>query len=116
MLDNFICKWFWKWLKKKYGSKPKFLTFLHQNYLNMDKKTSSKNLLPKDQDYKNILADLKSIITKSQYHAYKAVDNIRVQTYWQLGERIVREELKHKDRADYGKYLIDNLSIIVYTN
>jgi hypothetical protein len=77
----------------------------------MDKKTSSKNLLAKDRDYKNLLADLNSIITKSQYHAYKAVDNIRVQTYWQLGERIVREELKQKDRADYGKYLIDNLAL-----
>jgi hypothetical protein len=30
---------------------------------------------------------------------------------WQLGERIVREELKHKNRADYGKYLIDSLAI-----
>lgn len=35
-LDNSIRKWFWKWLKKKYGSKPKLLTFLHQNYLNID--------------------------------------------------------------------------------
>jgi predicted nuclease of restriction endonuclease-like (RecB) superfamily len=30
---------------------------------------------------------------------------------WQLGERIVRDELRHKDRADYGKYLIGNLSV-----
>ena len=35
-LDNSIRKWFWKWLKKKYGSKPKLLTFLHQNYLNIN--------------------------------------------------------------------------------
>lgn len=35
-LDNSIRKWFWKWLKKKYGSKPKLLTFLHQNFLNID--------------------------------------------------------------------------------
>jgi len=39
------------------------------------------------------------------------VDNIRVQTYWQLGERIVREELKQKNRADYGLYLINNLAL-----
>ncbi|RJQ50384.1 MAG: DUF1016 family protein, partial [Nitrospiraceae bacterium] len=37
--------------------------------------------------------------------------NIRVQTYWQLGERIVREELNNQDRADYGKYLVDNLAV-----
>ncbi|MDY0279021.1 MAG: hypothetical protein RBR35_00500 [Salinivirgaceae bacterium] len=47
------------------------------------------------------------ITTKGQYAAYKTVDNIKVQTYWQLGERIAREELAHKERADYGKYLVD---------
>ena len=64
-----------------------------------------------DKDYQNLLDELKSIIAKGQYQAYKAVDNIKVQTYWQLGERIVREELKHKKRADYGLYLINNLAL-----
>ena len=76
----------------------------------MTKKSPTKNLVVRDKDYQNLLTELKSIIAKSQYDAYKAVDNIRVQTYWQLGERIVREELKRKDRADYGKYLIENLT------
>jgi hypothetical protein len=76
----------------------------------MPKKTSSKDLLARDKDYQSLLAELKSIIAKGQYQAYKAVDNIRVQTYWQLGERIDREELKSQDRADYGKYLIENLT------
>ena len=35
-IDNSIYRWFWKWLKKKYGSKPKLLTFLHKNFLNFD--------------------------------------------------------------------------------
>jgi hypothetical protein len=35
-LDNSIRKWFWKWLKKKYGSKPKLLIFLHENFLNVN--------------------------------------------------------------------------------
>jgi predicted nuclease of restriction endonuclease-like (RecB) superfamily len=77
----------------------------------MPKKTKSKNLILRDKDYENLLAELKSIIAKSQYQAYKAVDNIRVETYWQLGERLVREELKQQDRADYGKYLIENLAV-----
>ena len=64
-----------------------------------------------DSRYQNLLDELKSIIAKGQYQAYKSVDNIKVQIYWQLGERIVREELKQKDRADYGKYLIDSLAI-----
>jgi len=68
------------------------------------------------KDYKNLLQELQSILSKGQIKAYKAVDNIKVQTHWQLGERIVREELKHKDRADYGKYLIDNLTIDLNTS
>jgi len=60
-------------------------------------------------NYKEILQDLQSLLTRAKYHAYKAVDNIRVQTYWQVGERIVREELQHQDKAEYGQYLIKKL-------
>jgi len=67
--------------------------------------------ISKNKDYEALLVDVKSLIDKGKYKAYKAVDNIRVQTYWQLGERIVREELKHDDRADYGKALITNLAL-----
>lgn len=67
--------------------------------------------LSSEQNYKELLHELQSILDRGQYTAYKAVDNIRVQTYWQLGERIVREELNNKDRADYGKYLVDNLAV-----
>ncbi|MBF0474718.1 MAG: DUF1016 family protein [Deltaproteobacteria bacterium] len=72
---------------------------------------TDKNLTIKDNDYQNLVKDLKSLIDKGLNKAYKAVDNIKVQTYWQIGERIVREELKHKDRAEYGKHLIDNLTV-----
>ncbi len=61
-------------------------------------------------NYPELLQDLKSLLTKAQYQAYKAVDNLRVQTYWQVGERIVREELQHKDKADYGQKLITSLA------
>jgi len=64
-----------------------------------------------DKDYQNLLDELKSIIAQGQYQAYKAVDNIKVRIYWQLGERIVREELKHKSRAEYGQYLVESLTV-----
>ena len=77
---------------------------IHQN---MPKKTKqiipAKKALGTDKDYQNLLDELKSIIAQGQYQAYKAVDNIKVQTYWQLGERIIREELKHKNRAECGQ-------------
>lgn len=70
----------------------------------------NKNILDK-QNYQNLLTDVQSLINKGKYKAYKAFDNILVQTNWQIGERIVREELENKDRADYGKYLIRNLAL-----
>lgn len=63
------------------------------------------------EGYAFLLVDIKSLLEKAKLQAYKAVDNIRVQTYWQVGERMAREEFKHKDRADYGKKLINKLSI-----
>ncbi len=64
-----------------------------------------------DKGYGILLQELRSILSKGQSAAYKAVDNIKVQTYWQIGERIVREELNHKERAEYGKYLADKLTV-----
>ena len=62
------------------------------------------------ENYDGILSDIKSILEKAKYRAYKAIDNIRVQAYWQIGERIVREELHHKERAYYGERLVENLA------
>lgn len=65
--------------------------------------------------YSALLRDIRSLIEQAKGRAYQAVDNIRVQTYWQIGERIVRAELEHQDRAFYGqeviKKLADDLSI-----
>lgn len=74
----------------------------------MDKVNNKKEMINL-KDYQNLLQDLKGIIANKQYQAYKAVDNLKVQAYWQIGERIVREEMKGKDRAEYGKYLIGKL-------
>ena len=60
--------------------------------------------------YSILLGDVRSILDSGLSKAYKAVDNIRVQTYWQIGERIVREELQHKERAGYGERIIEKLA------
>jgi len=72
-------------------------------------KNDKKIINPKD--YQNLLQDLKGIIADKRYQAYKAFDNLKVQAYWQIGERIVREEMRNKDRADYEKNLINRLAI-----
>ena len=62
------------------------------------------------EGYTEILQDIKSLLEKAKYRAYKAVDNLRVQTYWQIGERIVRGELQHRERADYCARVIGRLA------
>lgn len=61
------------------------------------------------EGYKSLKEDISYLLEKAKYQAYKAVDNIRVQTYWQIGERITREELQQK-RADYGEKVVPLLA------
>ncbi len=68
------------------------------------------NIIKSDESYRGLLNELQSILEKGQNRAYKAVDNIKVQTYWQIGERIVREEIRNKERAEYGKQLVNSIS------
>ncbi|MDX9804775.1 MAG: PDDEXK nuclease domain-containing protein [bacterium] len=75
--------------------------------------TTKDDLLENVKDhegYRNLLNELKSILSKGQARAYKAVDNIKVQTYWQIGERIVRDEIENKERAEYGKQIVAQIS------
>lgn len=60
--------------------------------------------------YLQLLKDVQSILKNGLYKSYQAVDNLKVQTYWQIGERIVREELTKEERANYGEKLIENLA------
>lgn len=76
----------------------------------MEKPTDSSIAISSKENYRNLLNELKSILSKGQAKAYKAVDNIKVQTYWQIGERIVRDEIEKKERADYGRFLIKSIS------
>ena len=71
--------------------------------------------MPRDQavmpdDYDALLGEVRGLLRTARDRAYQAVDNIKVQAYWQVGERIVRAELEHKERADYGARVVDQLA------
>ncbi len=55
--------------------------------------------------------DIQNLINNSQNSAIKAVNIERVSLYWNIGKRIFEEIQQGKDRADYGKQIIKNLSI-----
>jgi hypothetical protein len=67
---------------------------------------SSKNIQLRNE----FVSDVRHIITSAKELAIRSVDFERVKMYWKLGERIFVEEQQGKDRAEYGSYLIRNLS------
>ena len=59
----------------------------------------------------NILfTDVCSIIEHGREQAYNAVSQQMLETYWNIGRRIVEEEQHGKERAGYGERIIDGLS------
>jgi predicted nuclease of restriction endonuclease-like (RecB) superfamily len=58
----------------------------------------------------NFVEEIKIIIGQARAKAVRSVEFHRVEMYWKLGERIFEEEQQGRDRADYGSYLIRNLS------
>lgn len=59
---------------------------------------------------KDFISDIKQIISSARTSAIRSVDFERVRMYWRLGERIFVEEQEGKERAEYGSFLIHNLS------
>jgi len=54
---------------------------------------------------KNIINEIKSIISQARNDAARSIDYERTLMYWQIGKRIFEEEQQGKDRAKYGEYL-----------
>ncbi|KAE9535419.1 PDDEXK nuclease domain-containing protein [Ursidibacter arcticus] len=57
------------------------------------------------------IGEIKHILTMARQQAYSAINSAMVEAYWRIGERIVQEEQFGKERADYGKEIIKQLSI-----
>ena len=58
----------------------------------------------------NYIEDIRTILKRAREYTYRTINNIMVQAYWLIGERIVRQEQNGKERADYGKQIITTLS------
>lgn len=54
--------------------------------------------------------DIELILQQGRSQAHRAVNSAMVQTYWQLGKRIVEEEQSGEARAEYGTALMSRLS------
>lgn len=58
----------------------------------------------------HLYSDVCNIIDRGRQQAYSAVSQTMIETYWQIGKRIVEEEQQGKARAEYGEKIIENLS------
>ena len=58
----------------------------------------------------NYINEIKKILKNARQKAYTAVNSAMVEAYWEIGRRIVEEEQNGKERAEYGKEILQNLS------
>ena len=59
----------------------------------------------------NYLIEIKTILSQARQKAYSAINSAMVEAYWNIGKRIVDEEQNGADRAEYGKQIIETISI-----
>ena len=57
-----------------------------------------------------LYSDLKNIIEQSRKYVITKVNTIMLQTYWDIGKRIVEEEQKGNLKAEYGSGLLKEIS------
>ncbi len=57
------------------------------------------------------LKEIKKIIYSARSRAFAAVNQEMLKAYFEIGRRIVEEEQKGEKRADYGKKLLESLSL-----
>lgn len=60
--------------------------------------------------YQSVITEIKSIISSGQEAAYSASSKAMLLTYWNIGKRIVEQELGGNNRAEYGRGLISALA------
>ena len=58
----------------------------------------------------NYINEIKKILKNARQKAYTAINSAMVEAYWEIGRRIVEEEQNGKERAEYGKEILQNLS------
>lgn len=69
-----------------------------------------KNQIVKSKEWKNLLGQVRGLILSARNAASRSVDTIQVLTNFRIGQAIVEHEQKGKERAEYGKKVLEKLS------
>ena len=70
----------------------------------------TKNNMIQKSDIDTTYKSIKTVLEEARSSAYTAVNFTMVQAYWHTGRIIVEQEQKGKERAEYGKGLLKELS------
>lgn len=57
-----------------------------------------------------LVQEIRGILQQARQQAATAVNSAMVYAYWEIGKRIVEEEQRGRERADYGAYLLQELA------
>jgi hypothetical protein len=68
------------------------------------------------KDENSFMAGVSVILRESRSKAYAAVNFAMTAAYWEVGKRIVEQEQHGKELANYGDFLIRNLSVYLGQN
>jgi hypothetical protein len=60
---------------------------------------------------KTFFADIKGILAKARSRAYAVANSEMLNAYWTVGKRISEQELKGARKAQYGSFIIRELSV-----
>lgn len=60
------------------------------------------------EDY--LFQSVKEIISQARERVFRVANSALLLTYWQIGQLIVEDEQQGKNRAEYGKFVLKNLS------
>src|ERR1017187_1743474 len=73
-------------------------------------KTSGKRSGLPVQKYDRVLKEVVLLLEASRRKSIQVINNVMTATYWEIGRRIVSIEFEGKDRAEYGKRVIEKLA------
>jgi len=65
---------------------------------------------------KSFYQDIKNILAEARKSAYRTVNVVMVEAYWNIDKRIVEEEQRGKQRANCGQKLLENLAANLTTD
>lgn len=69
----------------------------------MNEKTINTDISQQEEKF---VSDVKDIIRTGRTNAYNSASVVMLDTYWNVGKRIVEQEQNGKERAEYGKHIL----------